>query len=102
MLRDRVAVQNALRDGKSTINSRRFWEAASTWPDQIRKVIINEPITPQSPFARLFKIFAPAAAIPIQSTDPAEVSRQYRHWQKRVLLTSIIGYATFYFVRKNL
>ena len=70
--------------------------------DQIDNGITTESITPPSPFARFFKIFAPAPAMPIQSTDPAEVSKQYRHWQKRVLLTSIIGYATFYFVRKNL
>src|SRR6266436_4760853 len=33
---------------------------------------------------------------------PPVVSKQFRHWQRRVLLTSIIGYATFYFVRANL
>jgi sugar phosphate permease len=51
---------------------------------------------------RLFRIFAPAPAVPLHTNDPAEVSRQYRHWQKRVLVSSIIGYATFYFVRTNL
>ena len=35
-------------------------------------------------------------------SDPSEIARQYRSWQKRVLVSSIIGYATFYFVRKNL
>jgi len=50
----------------------------------------------------MFKIFAPAPAIPIRSHDAAAVARKYRYWQKRVLLTSIVGYATFYFVRKNL
>ena len=67
-------------------------------PDQIDNGIIAQP----SAFERVLKIFAPAPAVPIKSTDPAEVSKQYRHWQKRVLLSSIIGYATFYFVRKNL
>jgi len=51
---------------------------------------------------RLFRIFAPAPALPIQSNDPNEVAKKYRFWQKRVLFSSIIGYATFYFVRKNL
>lgn len=50
----------------------------------------------------MLRIFAPAAALPIDITDSIELARQYRYWQKRVLLTSIIGYATFYFVRKNL
>jgi OPA family glycerol-3-phosphate transporter-like MFS transporter/OPA family sugar phosphate sensor protein UhpC-like MFS transporter len=53
-------------------------------------------------FARCLGFFAPAPALPIQSHDQAEVAKQYRYWQKRVLLSSIIGYATYYFVRKNL
>src|SRR5229473_5129785 len=71
-------------------------------PDQIETGIVAESISQPPAFGRLLKIFAPASAIPIQSNDPVEISRKYRHWQKRVLLTSIIGYATFYFVRKNL
>jgi sugar phosphate permease len=35
-------------------------------------------------------------------TDPAEITKKYRYWQGHVLVASIIGYATFYFVRKNL
>ena len=35
-------------------------------------------------------------------TAPAEVAAKYSYWQKRVLFFSIVGYATFYFVRKNL
>ena len=58
--------------------------------------------TQPSAFARVFGIFAPAPALPIQTDDPAAVAKGYRYWQKRVLLTSIIGYATFYFVRGNL
>ena len=34
--------------------------------------------------------------------DPAEIAAKYRHWQMRVLVFSIVGYATFSFVRKNL
>ena len=48
---------------------------------------------------RLFEP-APAAAEPI--TDPVAVRQGYRRWQWRVLLSTLIGYATFYFVRKNL
>jgi OPA family glycerol-3-phosphate transporter-like MFS transporter/OPA family sugar phosphate sensor protein UhpC-like MFS transporter len=35
-------------------------------------------------------------------TDPKEIARKYSHWQKLVLVFTITGYATFYFVRKNL
>ena len=70
--------------------------------DKIETGIVAESISQPPAFGRLLRIFAPAAAIPIQSNDAATVARQYRFWQKRVLITSIIGYATFYFVRKNL
>lgn len=52
--------------------------------------------------ANLWNIFAPAPPAPVTITDPAEVEQTYRHWRRRVLLTTIIGYALFYFVRKNL
>ena len=42
---------------------------------------------------------APAKA-PI--TDENEIDHQYRYWRLRVLYSSLIGYALFYFVRKNL
>jgi len=73
-----------------------------TLADQIENGIIAESIAQPPALGKFLKIFAPAAALPIQSNDPAEISRKYSYWQKRVLLTSIIGYATFYFVRKNL
>ncbi len=70
--------------------------------DQIEPDISAESISQPSIGGRFFRIFRPAPAVPLQSKDPVEISKQYRHWQKRVLLSSIIGYATFYFVRKNL
>src|SRR5947208_8666804 len=66
--------------------------------------MIPEP-TIANPLPRVsgwLKIFQPAPASPVLDTDPAEVRREYRSWQTRVLISSIIGYATFYFVRKNL
>jgi hypothetical protein len=51
---------------------------------------------------RLARIFQPTPATLLEITDPQEIAREYRRWQKRVLVSSIIGYATFYFVRKNL
>ena len=50
----------------------------------------------------LLAFFAPDPPLPIRSTDPADVAAAYKHWQFRVLLWTIIGYALFYFVRKNL
>src|SRR3989442_14865987 len=47
-------------------------------------------------------LFAPAPAIPLKFTDHAAIQQAYRSWRWRILLSSIIGYATFYFVRKNL
>ncbi|HEX8897481.1 MAG TPA: MFS transporter, partial [Chthoniobacterales bacterium] len=38
----------------------------------------------------------------VAASEPSEIFRQYRSWQRRVLVSSIIGYAAFYFVRKNL
>jgi OPA family glycerol-3-phosphate transporter-like MFS transporter/OPA family sugar phosphate sensor protein UhpC-like MFS transporter len=35
-------------------------------------------------------------------TDVTSIRQSYRTWQWKVLFSSIIGYATFYFVRKNL
>jgi len=50
----------------------------------------------------LFKFFAPAPPAPVMVTDPAEIQSRYRYWQWRILISSIVGYALFYFVRKNL
>src|SRR6266571_5956059 len=52
--------------------------------------------------ARLLRPFRAAPPAAVQLTDPQEITRIYRYWQTRVLVSSIIGYATFYFVRKNL
>jgi sugar phosphate permease len=41
---------------------------------------------------------SPAAA----TRSPQEVRDSYRYWQRRLLLSTIVGYALFYFVRKNL
>src|SRR5580658_5542075 len=46
-------------------------------------------------------IFQPAPCAAVMLTDPQEIAAKYRRWQTRVLIFSIIGYATFYFVRKN-
>src|SRR5262245_6444716 len=47
-------------------------------------------------------IFRPAPPAAVMLTDPTQIATTYRRWQIRVLIFSITGYATFYFVRKNL
>jgi phosphoglycerate transporter family protein len=49
-------------------------------------------------FLRIFEPPPPAPPI----TDPVAIESGYRVWRNRVLVSSIIGYAIFYFVRKNL
>jgi len=66
--------------------------------------LFDQPIAGESDglldkLVRPFRAAAPAAN---QFTDPDLVATKYRYWQKRVLISSIIGYATFYFVRGNL
>src|SRR5215510_10293335 len=41
------------------------------------------------------------AAQPILEAGSTELDRAYRYWRFRILLTSMIGYALFYFVRAN-
>jgi phosphoglycerate transporter family protein len=55
-----------------------------------------------SRFPRFLRVFESAPPAPQKVTDPAQVQAGFRSWQRRVLISSIIGYATFYFLRKNL
>jgi phosphoglycerate transporter family protein len=48
------------------------------------------------------RIFEPAPPAPVMLTDAATIQQSYRTWQWKVLFSSIVGYATFYLVRKNL
>ena len=36
------------------------------------------------------------------SSDASNDTPEYRYWQKRILISTIVGYALYYFVRKNL
>jgi sugar phosphate permease len=50
---------------------------------------------------RLRGLFRPPPSVaPI--ADPVESARLNRYWRKRILYSTMIGYAIFYFVRKNL
>src|SRR5262245_29465579 len=39
---------------------------------------------------------------PVLGYESSEVDRKYRYWRKRILLTTIAGYAMYYFVRANI
>ncbi len=56
----------------------------------------------RKPFGGLLSLFQPSPPAPVTLNDPTEIAQKYRFWQRRVLVFSIIGYATFYLVRKNL
>jgi OPA family glycerol-3-phosphate transporter-like MFS transporter/OPA family sugar phosphate sensor protein UhpC-like MFS transporter len=53
-------------------------------------------------FPVLLRMFEPAPAIEPITTDPEEIKVRHRAWERRIIVATIIGYATFYFVRKNL
>jgi len=55
-----------------------------------------------SQWPAILSVFAPAPPAVTTLEDPAEIKAQYRYWQRRILVSTIVGYAMFYFVRKNL
>ena len=66
---------------------------------------MNNPADSVSRTARfplIFRMFEPAPAIPLITTDAEEIKAKHRVWQRRILIATILGYATFYLVRKNL
>jgi len=78
---------------------------ANSRPDHHNCFVLPEPTIakPMAPApAGWLSLFQPAPAATVLTTDPVTIQRQYRLWQRRVLISSIIGYAVFYFVRKNL
>src|SRR5687767_15924363 len=51
------------------------------------------------------QLFAALKAQPDASPvnlDSSEVDRRYRYWRVRILATSMVGYAIYYFVRTNI
>ncbi len=63
--------------------------------------VISPPVR-RSRFPGILQIFEPAPPAEVMLTDPAQIKAGHRYWQRRVLVGTIIGYATFYLVRKNL
>ena len=47
-------------------------------------------------------IFRPDPPKPVTETNPEVLKSKFAYWQTRILIASLIGYAIFYFVRKNL
>lgn len=50
----------------------------------------------------LLSIYTPDPPAPVQIRNPVQVADEMRSWRIRILVSSMIGYALFYFVRKNL
>ncbi len=50
----------------------------------------------------LWRIFQPSPAIPPAYHGEEEIAGGYRRWRRRILVATMIGYAVYYFVRKNL
>jgi len=57
---------------------------------------------PSSKFPSVLRLFEPAPPAPVPITGAEAIQRGYRTWRFRVLFSSLVGYATFYLVRKNL
>lgn len=65
-------------------------------------MIPSSPSHSPSRWPAWLKFLEPAPAAATTITNPETVKAQFRYWQRRILISSIIGYALFYFVRKNL
>jgi phosphoglycerate transporter family protein len=53
-------------------------------------------------FPRLLRMFEPAPPAAVTLTEPELIETKQRYWELRIIVATIVGYATFYFVRKNL
>ena len=62
----------------------------------------GQPLAERKRFPRLLRMFEPAPPAAVLLTDPELVKAQNRYWQRRIMVATIVGYATYYFVRKNL
>src|ERR1035437_8122127 len=53
-------------------------------------------------FPRLLRMFEPAPPAAVMLTEPELIKTHHRYWQRRIMVSTIVGYATYYFVRKNI
>jgi len=62
----------------------------------------RKPLAAQIGWAtRFLLLFQPPPRAPVLES-PDEIKSTYRYWRIRVLYTSIVGYAVYYFLRKNI
>jgi phosphoglycerate transporter family protein len=59
-------------------------------------------IATQKRFPPLFRLFEPAPPAAVMLTDPGVIKAKHLYWERRMIVATIVGYATYYFVRKNL
>lgn len=52
-------------------------------------------------FNKLFNLFKPAPHLP-EIADPLLLQKKYRYWRLRTIYSMYVGYALYYFTRKNL
>ncbi len=52
--------------------------------------------------SKLFNLLKAAPSSANLITDQNEINEKYKYWRTRVMYSAIVGYALFYFVRKNL
>lgn len=60
------------------------------------------PSASSSLLSKLMLFFAPPGAIPLVAHTEEEVNDRYRYWRRRLMIATMVGYALYYFVRKNL
>src|ERR1035437_4705450 len=53
-------------------------------------------------FPLLLRFFEPDPPAAVMLTDPAQIKVKHLAWERQIIISTIIGYAVFYFVRKNL
>ena len=52
--------------------------------------------------SRIMKALSAQPHAPIISQDPKIIAKEYKTWRIRMMYSLFIGYAVFYFTRKNL
>lgn len=60
------------------------------------------PSNSSSLWSKIAQFFAPPGAIPLVVQTEEEVNERYRYWRTRIMIATMVGYALYYFVRKNL
>ena len=53
-------------------------------------------------FPVLLRLFEPEPVAAVMLSEPELIKTKHRYWERRMIVATIVGYATYYFVRKNL